>query len=426
MVVVADEPEQSSGDLRARAMICALGTASAIAAMYLVVSVWHRYARMNDFRSEAWPAYRALEHWHVLQFLRLSPAYVGSLVLRAPFLALAGLLGSGWRAAYFATALPCVIAAPVLGLWLSSQPRLRMGSGLASRISPIVLCAVNPIVIVCIGFGHAEDVLGASLCVAAVVLAVRGSGGWAGLLVGLAVVNKSWALVAVPVVLAVMPSGQRRALMIIVGTAASILLPVLIVRQTSLGAGGAATSLGSSTGNLFLVPQLLFWLGKRSWIVHDAHVLIVVVAFACAGAWWWLRGRRTPRTTEPTEALLLLMLVFFLRAALDPWDNLYYQTPFLFALMAYESRRPPRLTSFYSIALLLIVPPEILGGTRAFAAARYAALALPTILILGLRVYLPPERWAALRRAISPGRRRAAAAGATAAGQANTATATGP
>jgi hypothetical protein len=131
-----------------------------------------------------------------------------------------------------------VIAAPVLGLWLSSQPRLRMGSGLASRISPIVLCAVNPIVIVCIGFGHAEDVLGASLCVAAVVLAVRGSGGWAGLLVGLAVVNKSWALVAVPVVLAVMPSGQRRALMIIVGTAASILLPVLIVIAAPAAAVG--------------------------------------------------------------------------------------------------------------------------------------------------------------------------------------------
>jgi hypothetical protein len=365
--------------------------------MYLVICVWHRYARMNDFRAEAWPAYRALEHWHLLQFVRLSPAYVGSLVMRAPFLPLAGVFGGGWKGAYFATALPCIVAPPLIGIWLSTMPRARVGSGVASRISPLVLYAANPIAIVCLGFGHAEDVLGAALCVGATVLAVRGSVGWSGVLTGLAVANKPWALVLVPVVLAVLPAGRARCAAVMAGTAAAILVPIFAVREVSLSAGSAAASFGSQTGHLFLIPQLLYWAGPSSWLVQHAHVLIVVVAFACAGTWWALRGRSLPRTPEPTEALLLLMLVLFLRAALDPWDNLYYQTPFLFALMAYEARRTPWLTALFSVALLLLVPPSVLGGTRDLAAARYTALAVPTITLLGLRVFLGPTALAPLR-----------------------------
>jgi hypothetical protein len=280
------------------------------------------------------------------------------------------------------------------------------------RVSPIVLCAINPIVAVCLGYGHAEDVLGASLCVAAVVLAVQGSAGWAALVVGLAVVNKPWALVAVPVVLVVLPTGRRRALAFTTLTVGAILGPILIVRDTSLSAGGAATSLGSQTGHLFLVPQLMFWLGPQSEIVHQAHALIVVVAFVCTAAWWAVRRHRRAPAADSTEALLLLMLVLFLRAALDPWDNLYYQTPFLFALMAYEAGRTPRLTALLSIVLLLVVPPDMLGGSRDFEAAMYTAVAATTIIVLSLRLFLAPSAWAALRSAVPSRRTRAATASA--------------
>jgi hypothetical protein len=384
------------------AAIVGLGTAGALAVMYVVVCVWRLYGRMNDFRSEAWPAYHALEHWHVAEFVRLSPAYVGSLVLRAPFLPLASLFGSGWRAAYFATALPCIVAPPILGVWLSNQPRTGIAAGRASRISPFVLYAANPIAIVCIGFGHAEDVLGATFCIAGVVLADRGRAGLSALLIGLAVVNKSWALVAVPVVFAVLPGGRRRALVVLAITVASVLAPVFVIREMAVSAGGAASTLGVGTGNLFLVPQLLFWLGRGSWIVREAHVLIVVVGAACAGAWWLARGRVRAHSADPSDAMLLLALVLFLRAALDPWDNLYYQTPFLFAVMAYEARRMPWLTIAFSIVLLLVVPPQILGGTRDLAAARYAAVAVPTIVVLALRVYLKPGAWAAVKSALRP------------------------
>jgi hypothetical protein len=384
------------------AAIVVLGTAWALTVMYVLVCVWRHNGHMDDFLTEAWPAYRALEHWHVVQFVRLGPAYIGSLVLRAPFVALAGLLGGGWRATYFATALPCVVAAPILGVWLSRQPRHGMSTGRGTQLSPLVLYAVNPIAIICIGYGHVEDVLGATLCIASVILADRGRAGWAGLLIGLAIVNKSWALVAAPVVFAVLPAGRWRAFAAMCLIAGSILIPLFAIRDPGLSAGGGATSFGSQTGTIFLLPQLLFWLGPHSWFVQEAHVLIVVVAAACAGAWWFVRGRSPERCADPREALLLLALVLFLRAALDPWDNLYYQLPFVFAIMAYEARRTPVLTIAFTIVLVLVVPPLVLGGARDFAAARYTAIAVPTIVVLALRVYLKPAAWAAVRGALRP------------------------
>jgi hypothetical protein len=408
MVPVATK--HSRGWWATQLLVVAIGAACGAVVVYFLVGKWHGFWHMDDFKRESWPPYLALERGHLLEFVRRAPAYVGSLVLRAPFLPLAGLFGRGWRAAYAATVIPCLLAGPILGVWLSHQPRARAGAGLASKVSPIVLCGFNPIVIVALGFGHPEDVLGASLCVAAVVLAARGSAGWAALLVGLAVVNKSWALVAVPVVFAVLPARRTRALVTLALTVGAVLGPVFAIRYASLDPGGAATSFGSQTGNLFLIPQILWWFGPHSWIVHEAHVLIVLVAFACGGAWWAMRGRRGAHNPEPTEALLLLMLVMFLRAALDPWDNLYYQTPFLFAMMAYESRRPPKLTAVMTCLLVLIVPPKILGGSRPFEAALYTALAVPTITLLGIRVLRGPGSLDALRRAALPWRQRAATA----------------
>ena len=49
----------------------------------------------SDYETEAKPAFDALTHGHVLEFLRLAPAYGGSLVERAPFALLPGLWGGG-------------------------------------------------------------------------------------------------------------------------------------------------------------------------------------------------------------------------------------------------------------------------------------------------------------------------------------------
>ena len=77
----------------------------------------------SDYDTEARPAFDALTHGHVLEFLRLAPAYGGSLVERAPFALLPGLWGGGQLAVYRMVALPCLLAAAALGAWLVAQMR---------------------------------------------------------------------------------------------------------------------------------------------------------------------------------------------------------------------------------------------------------------------------------------------------------------
>lgn len=380
-------PRPVSGGWRTQLGVIAFGSLAGAIVLYATVFPWRFLAPRNNFYKEAWPAYRALVHGHVLEFLRIGPAYIGSLVLRAPFALLASAFGGGPRAVLYATALPCLVAAPILGVWLVGQ----LPSGTTRRISPFVFCILNPIVFMGVVLGHPEYVLGSVFCVAAVVLAARGSAGWAGLLAGLAVVNESWALVVIPVVLAVLPADRRRALLTLGLTAGLIMVPIVIARDNGANAGAAATTLGSGVGNIFLTPQLLWWFGIHSWIAREAHVAIVVTAAVVSAAWWFSARRPDHRTTDPlSDALKLLTLVLLLRAALDPWDNLYYHVPFLFALMAYETGRLPRLTFAYTCLLVVAVPTHLIHGLSPDVhAAIYAAVALPTIAWLASAIYLP-------------------------------------
>jgi hypothetical protein len=154
-------------------------------------------------------------------------------------------------------------------------------------------------------------------------------------------------------------------------------------------AAGAAAASGVQIGSIFNPSQLLWWLGQHSWLVRNARPLIILSALICASLWWLVRNRARPSQASVPEALLLLALVLLLRAALDPWSNLYYHVPFLFALMAYEvhSGRMPLRTVLYSVALLAIVPvrgiPHMSFEMRA---ALYAALVIPTVVWLAARL----------------------------------------
>jgi hypothetical protein len=387
--------------------LVAIGSIATTGVLYILVYWWGLQGASN-FRNEVWPAYLALIHGHIAEFLRLGPQYVGSLILRAPFALLAAALGGGVRATYFATALPCLLAAPVLGAWLSLRARRRTGTGFLSRISPIVFFAFNPIVVMALIIGHPEDVLGAVLCVAAVVLALDGAGLWAGLLIGIAVANKAWALVAVPVVLVALTRERRRAVVMVALSAGIILLPAFLARQHGVSASGAASSFGSKVSTIFLKPELLWWFGPHAWIVREAHVAIVVVCVLAAGIWWLIRGRYQPRQKED-EVFLLLTMVMLLRASLDPWDNVYYHVPFVFALMAYEARRAPWLTVTYSCLLIVVIPPFFLHNAELNAGA-YTAVAGSTLLVLASRLFLP-ERFQIprLRRSLWMAKTRAGA-----------------
>jgi hypothetical protein len=374
-----------------------VGFVAGVAVLAFATAAASAVPKFNDFYRESWPAYAALAHGHVLAFLRLGPAYVGSLVLRAPFALIPG-GGAGWRAVYFASALPCVIGVAAFCVWLAAQPRRGGGSSGARRVVPIVCCVLNWLVVSALLGGHPEEVLGAALCVGAVVLGVNGRPGWAGLLVGLAVVNKSWALVAIPAVIVTMPTGRRKAALVAAATAAAVLLPVLAVRNH--GFSGVAT--GAQIGTIFNPPQLLWWFGSHSWIVQHARPGIVLASIVCASLWWV----RDPRGASPPrgmgDALLLLALVMLLRAALDPWNNLYYHVPFVFALVAYEMRsgRMPLLSVLYSGAFMLVVPVSgALHMSPDLQSAAYAGLVIPAIACISAKLYLPSGIWEPLSAA---------------------------
>src|ERR1035441_2051060 len=123
----------------------------------------------NDYEIEAKPAFDALTHGHVLDFLRLAPAYGGSLIERAPFALLPGLWGGGQLAVYRMVALPCLLATAVLGVWLVAQMR-STGRPALWRAVALGVCVANPLTLRALELGHPEELLSACLCVAAVLL----------------------------------------------------------------------------------------------------------------------------------------------------------------------------------------------------------------------------------------------------------------
>src|SRR3954453_1569521 len=92
-----------------------------------------------DYAREAAPAYLALAHGHVGSFLSLSPAYGGSLILRAPAAMLPLLWGGGGLAVFRAAAVPCALAAVALGLVLAGRV-LKLGAGRGAAAMVVLLC----------------------------------------------------------------------------------------------------------------------------------------------------------------------------------------------------------------------------------------------------------------------------------------------
>ena len=321
----------------------------------------------SDYETEAQPALAALTHGHVLEFLRLAPAYGGSLIERAPFALLPGLWGGGALAVYRAVAAPCLLATALLGVWLVARMR-SAGSPRLARGVTLGVCVANPITLRALEVGHPEELLGACLCIAAVLLAAgrspaRDRSVLAGVLLGLAIANKEWALLAAGPVLLALPPGRRVRCLASAGvSAALVLLPLMLVSAGGfLASSRAAAAPGASV--IFQPWQLWWFFGHHGALVHGlfgalkpgyrvapawtgtiSHPLVLAAGLALAAS-LWPRARR--RALGEQDALLALALVLLLRCLLDTWDTSYYMLPFLLALLAWEvggePRRPPLL-----------------------------------------------------------------------------------
>lgn len=415
----------SRGALRAgrENAVCVLAAACGTAMM-----AWLGLAGFawTDYEVEARAPLEALVHGHLTEFLRLTPVYGGSLLLRAPFALLTDLWGGGELAVYRMVALPCLLAAAALGVWLVADMRGRGRAPLARGVA-LALCVANPLTLSALEVGHPEELLGGALCVAAVLLAARGRALWAGLLLGAAVANKEWALLALLPVLLALPSRRLLCLLVAAGVAGAILAPPAFVHAGGFLAVTRATATPSSS--IFQPWQIWWFLGHHgavvrgtfgrikpgyrtgpSWTGELSHPLVIAVMLPLGGLLWWLERRTTRvsagRTADvsaggPTrgraavaerEALLLLALLLLARCMLDTWDTTYYMLPFLLALSAWECRGKRGLPALALTATALAwidfqwLPYHASADAQA---ACFLLWTLPLAVGLALRLYAP-------------------------------------
>jgi len=356
----------------------------------------------NDYDTEARAAVDALVQGHLGSFFELAPVYGGSLLERAPFALAPSLWGGGDLAIYRMLALPCLLAAAALGLWLVAQMRSR-GAGRLGGVVALGLCVANPLTLAALELGHPDELLGGVLCVAAVLLAARGKWAWAALALGAAIANKQWAVLAIGPVLVALPH-RRMACMALAGSLAlALLAPFALFGGSSFSTNLRATADPSSP--IFQPWQVWWFLGHHGHVVRGIFGAIKP-GYRTAPA--WLGGM--PRLLIPALAIplsipvllrsrrseararLLLALLLLLRCMLDSWDVIYYPLPFVLALLAWEcngSVRPPTLALASAVAVWAScrwLPGFASADTQA---AFFDAWTVPLALGLAYRLYVP-------------------------------------
>ena len=216
---------------------------------------------------------------------------------------------------------------------------------------------------------------GGCLCVAAALLASgpsvdRRRALWAGVILGLAIANKEWALLAIGPVLLGLPAGLRRwCLIAAAAVAAALLAPLALVGSERLPGGHARGRL-RALGDLPAVAGVVVLrpprrararavrraqaglphrprLDRRRQPPADPRSSELALPAAL-----WLRRRPSAampasrpsrvgaRILSRRDALLALALLLLLRCVLDTWDAAYYPLPFVLALLAWEALGP--------------------------------------------------------------------------------------
>jgi len=359
----------------------------------------HRFGT-SDFLRTNLPALNALRAGHVGAYLDQSTVDMGSYLLRLPLILLPNLWAGGSLALYRLMALPALAGLVWLGpqLWWRSR---RLGAGAVAASIGLVLFVLNPFVLTALVRTHPEDLVGGMLCVAAVLSARRDRATLAGVVVGLAIANKAWALVAVVPVLWLLSAHRFRALVIAGAIPVLALLPLVVrdlthTAQATAGGSGLSHVTGIASTSYVLKPWNVWWFFGDShhlvrstfgsshplyrsppeWITHISHPLAIIVPLAVC---LWVASRMDRRRW--TQALLLLALALQLRCMFDAWNIDYYQAPFTIALLAWEllERRRVPVISFVVIAtgwvVTTILPFNVSPDVQA---ASYLAWSIPT------------------------------------------------
>jgi hypothetical protein len=266
-----------------------------------------------------------------------------------------------------------------------------------------VLASANPLTLRALDVGHPEELLGAALCVGAVLAAVRQRPWLAAVLLGLALGNKAWAVLAIGPVLVALEGRRWTVFGVACAIAAAFVAPFLLLGHASRGAVLAA----GGTDAIFQPWQVWWPLGEHGHVIHGffgvtkegyraapgwigslTHPLIAMLVFPTTLLWWRRRGVER----ASADVLLLLALLFLARCILDVANNAYYHLPFLMALLAWEAleRERPPLLSLSAAGLLWVLFVKLpLALSPDAQCAAYLAFALPALAAL---------TWAAYRR----------------------------
>jgi Glycosyltransferase family 87 len=360
----------------------------------------------GDYPNDAGDTIRALLDGHVGAALAGQPLMGSfSILLRLPFAALADAAGGGELLVYQLGSSSCVAAAGLLGFAVARCME-RRGASRAACIATIAFSMVNPLTWEALRLGHPEELLGAALCVGAVLAALRGHGARAGVLLGLALATKQWALIAVLPVLAAAPERRMRVAIVAAAVAIALTLPLAAGNLS----GFSDTTRQAAWGGERVHPWNALWpvaaiedrvisIGEEervvtvrvlpTWLAHAMHPLIVLIAIPFSVVWWFSR-RRTP-----DDALALLALLFLFRSLLDPVNNVYYHLPFVLSLAAWEGvvwRRPPLVSMLCSAAIYYAIYKAWWTDDIALRNAIYLLATLPVGVWLVLRLYVPQRR----------------------------------
>jgi hypothetical protein len=394
-----------------KAFLASAGTA--IVLLFLAAAVTAEAGL--DYFIDAGDAIDALVRGDWTAFFANQPLMGGfSLFVRAPFVAL--VFHGSEATVYWAGSVPCVLGLLALCAWLLREMR-RAGRSETERAMVGVALILSPLAVRALHWGHPEELLGAALCVGAVIAAARGRWMLAGLMLGCAIATKQWAVLAFLPALIATPARMRVRLVSATAIVAlALTVPMFagnpgrfmeIQRSVSDGphralgdAGGPSRPVSHVTPtNIFLPTSHEVDTDRGPIHVQDsrigrvAHPLIILVALPLTLLLW--RRRASAGAVELRDALLLLALLFLTRCVFDPMSLDYYHVPFLTALGAAGALggiREARLALLATagLALAFALPADSIYELSRYAVARnvvYLGVTLPLLWTLGRVLY---------------------------------------
>ncbi len=337
----------------------------------------------GDYRGDAAPALTALLHGNLHAFGLARPAMGDlSLLVRAPCAALAYLGDPTILSIYRWGAVPCVLSVALLGLWLARIARSR-GVGLVGQLMIVALSVLNPLTSSAIALGHPEELLTASLCIGALVAALKQRAVLTMVLLGLALACKQWSVVTILPTLFALERGRIHTLIGALAVAALVTLPEVVGspstylrNQLSLAHEHLTESsvwswwwpFGSNGTRYVLiegarVPVTLHRFPRA--LIASLHALIITLDAVTAVVIAKVRGLPLRRD----DAFALMAVVLLLRCALDNQTMPYYHAALFLDLLAWDAftatRLPLRALSGALLSWLVFdrLTPSYLGAT---------------------------------------------------------------